>query len=266
MDIKKSLIFLSCIIVLSSLVIAQEYKMEMSTIPEDKIFGVEETIQMKITLYDLNSNLINDEVSVIIEDIKGTKIKEATIQSNKFEKIVMGEGISGEGKIIVRYKDSEITEPFFIKEKELAKFEINDGVLKITNIGNTKYNRKVYIIIGKTTGVKNPEIGIGKSVTYRLVAPKGVYKIKISDDGVSQSLEEGEVRLTGTGKAIGALDEQTSRRNPLTGGISPDKNSDQALLNYIRDSKFTYAFVLVIFGAMILLAIERRYRKKIKVN
>lgn len=251
---------------LSSLIIAQDYKMELSTIPEDKIFGAEETIKIKVTLYDLNNNLINDEVSVILEDIKGTKIKEIKIQSNNFENIrLTKDAISGEGRIIINYKNSELIEPFFIKENELAKFEIKEEKLIITNIGNTEYKRKVYIIIGKTTGVKNPEIDIGKSVTYRLVAPKGVYNIKISD-GTSQSLEIGEVSLTGTGKVIGALDEQISKRSPLTGGISPDEDSEQALLNYVRDSKFTYVFVLVIFGAMILLAIERRYRKKIGAN
>jgi hypothetical protein len=221
-------------IFLSSLILAQEYKMEISAIPEDKIFGPEETVQIKITLYDLNNNLINDEVSIIFEDIKRTKVKEATILSNKFEKIELtNEAISGEGKIIARYKDSEITESFFMKENELAKFEITDEILKITNIGNTKYRREVYITIGKTTGVKNPEIDIGKFATYRLVAPEGIYNIKISD-GVSQSLEIGEIRLTGTGKAIGALDEQVSKRSPLTGGISPDENSEQAYLIILK--------------------------------
>ena len=263
---KKSLVFLFCIVLLSSLVIAQDYPMEILTIPEDKIFGAEETIQLIVTLHDSDNNLINDEISIIFEDVKGTKIKETTIQSNNPERIELtGEAISGEGKIIARYKDSEITEPFFIKKNELAKFEIKEEKLIITNIGNTEYKKEVYIIIGKTTGVKNPEIDIGKSVTYRLVAPKGVYNIKISD-GTSQSLEIGEVSLTGTGKVIGALDEQISKRSPLTGGISPDEDSEQALLNYVRDSKFTYVFVLVIFGAMILLAIERRYRKKIGAN
>jgi len=104
---------------------------------------------------------------------------------------------------------------------------------------------------------------LGKSGTYRLVAPDGVYNIKVTD-GVSETLEIGEVKLTsvGTGRAIGALDEQAGKRNPVTGGISPDQESDEALLSYMKSNKFIYVFVLVIFGATILLAIERRSRNK----
>jgi hypothetical protein len=98
-----------------------------------------------------------------------------------------------------------------------------------------------------------------------LVAPEGIYNIKVSD-GVSTPLEIGGVKLTEkglTGKTIGILDEEASKRSPVTGGISPEEDSDEALLSYIRNSKFVYVFVLVIFGAMILLAIEKRYRKKV---
>jgi hypothetical protein len=244
---------------------AQGYKMEISTIPEDKIFESKEVIQLRVTLYDSSNKLINDEISVILKDVEGTKIKEITIRSNNFEQIELtGEAVSGEGKIIVKYKDSEVRESFFIKEKKLAKFDLQEDKLIITNIGNTEYDNTIYITIGETTGTKTPKIDIGESVSYRLVAPEGVYNIKVGD-GVSTPLEIGGVRLTGkglTGKTIGILDEEASKRSPVTGGISPEEDSDEALLSYIRDSKFVYVFVLVILGAMILLAIEKRYRKK----
>ncbi len=246
---------------------AQGYKMEIFTSPGDKIFESKETIQIKITLYGANNNLINDEVLIILEDVRGTNIKEATIKSNNFEKLELtGEAVSGEGKITAKYKDSEITDSFFIKEKKLAKFELQEDKLTITNIGNTEYDKTVYITIGDTTGTKTPKIDIGKSVSYRLVAPEGVYNVKVSDR-VSPSLERGEVQLTGkglTGKTIGIIDEEASKRSPVTGGISPKENSDDALISYVRSSNFVYVFILVVFGAMILLVIEKRYRKRTK--
>lgn len=261
MTTKKSLIFLLCIILLSSLVLAQDYKMGISTIPKDKIFDSKQTIQLIVTLYDSDNNRINDQVSVIFEDSKGTKIKETTIQSNINEKIELtGEGVSGEGKIIARYKDSEITEPFFIKEKKLIKFELQGEKLIVTNIGNSIYNEKIYITIGQTTGTKTPNLKIQESISYRLIAPKGVYDIKVTDG--QTTLTRSEVQLTGTGQVIGALDE-SAQGSLLTGGISPDEENEQALLRYMKNSKFVYVFILVIFGAMILLAIERRYRKKV---
>lgn len=263
---KRSLIFLFGILFLSSLVMAQGYKMEISTIPGDKIFESKETIQIKITLYGSNNNLINDEVLIILEDARGTKIKEVAVKSNNFEKLELtGEVVSGEGKITAKYKDSEITDSFFIKEKKLAKFELQEDKLTITNIGNTEYDKTIYITIGDTTGTKTPKIDIGKSVSYRLVAPEGVYNVKVSD-GVSLSLEKGEVQLTGkglTGKTIGIIDEEASKRSPVTGGISPKENSDDALISYVRSSNFVYVFILVVFGAMVLLTIEKRYRKKV---
>ena len=62
--------FLFCILFLSSLVIAQEYKIGISTIPEDKIFEAGNTIQIKVTLYDSNNNPVEDEVSIVLQDLK----------------------------------------------------------------------------------------------------------------------------------------------------------------------------------------------------
>jgi len=261
MNSKKSLAILFLVIFLTSLVIAQEYKMEIEIISEDKIYEAGDSIQVKINLYDESNNPVNDQISIILQDMRGDVITETTIQSNKIEEIKLNENIlSGEGKIIAQYKESEITNSFFIEKNELAKFEIKGDDLIITNIGNTKYSRTIYITIGETTGTQNPDLNIGKSASYKLVAPEGVYNIKITDG--ETTITQGGVTLTGTGQTIGAIDKTSSQRSGITGGIAPDENEDEALLGYMRQNKFVYVFVLVIFGAMILLAIERRYRMK----
>ena len=61
---------------------------------------------------------------------------------------------------------------------------------------------------------------------------------------------------------VGALDDSSSGRSGITGGISPDEGNI-ALLSYIKQNKFIYVFVAVIFGAMILVAIERNYKKRL---
>ena len=254
---KKELIFIFAIILFTSLVVAQNYKLEVSTIPEDKIFRSGETIQLKITLYDLENNLVKDNILLILRDIRKEIIKEIIIQSNIFQEIQLPENIlAGEGKIIFKYKDVETTESFFIEEKELAKFELDGEKLIITNIGNTKYNKKVYITIGETTGTKTPELNIGESVSYRLIAPEGNYNIQIKENE-KIVLIKSDIKLTGTGQVIGALSEDSSKRVGLTGGISPEEGDEEALLSYAKNSKFIYVFMLTLFGAMILLAIER---------
>ena len=259
--VKKILVFLFCSIFLLQLVVAQDYRMEISIISEDKIFEPGETITLITTLYDLNNKIIEDDVLIIIKDMKEKIIQEETIASKDIVELKLNENaLAGEGKIIAKYKNAEASEPFFVSEKKLVEFKLEGEKLIITNVGNTKYDKKVYITIGDTTGTKSPLIKVGESVYYRLIAPEGVYNIKVTDK--ETTFTKGEVKLTGTGKVIGALDEQESRVSGIT-GISPGEDSEGELLNYLKRSKFVYVFVAMIFGAMILLAIERRYKKKV---
>ena len=125
---RKEFILIFIMMFLTSIVMAQDYKLEISMIPEDKIFKSGETIQLKIIIYDLNNNPLQDDVSLILKDIREDIIKEITIKSNTFQEIQLPENIlAGEGKIKLKYKDAEATETFFIKEKELAKFELQGG-------------------------------------------------------------------------------------------------------------------------------------------
>lgn len=253
---KKGLIFLFAIVLLSSLVLAQDYKLEISTAQET--FEADKNISIKVTLYE-DGKLLNDNVQVIVEDAEKRIKVEQTIPSNDFVDINVDGASYGQGKITAIYKDVEATGNFVIEIQELAKFEISGDKLTITNIGNTRYTKTVQIIIGETVGIKQPKLNPGKSVSYRLIAPDGVYNIRVTDGNQRSNLEVGGVSLTG--RAIGILDESISGRSGLTGGIRPQENGE--VLDYLKRSKFTYIFVLAVFGAMILLAIERRYRKRV---
>ena len=259
--IKKSLVFLIFGMFCVSFVVAQDYSLEVSTLKTS--FQQGEKISLKVTIYDSEGKLVNDNVNVVLQDAEKTSRVEEEIHSNTFQEIDIGQDASyGQGEIITTYKDSTARGTFIIEIQEIAKFEIKDENLIITNIGNTKYTKSVQIAIGETTGVKQPKLNPGKSVSYKLVAPEGVYNIKVTDG--KTTLTQGDIRLTGTGQVIGALDQTAGSRSPITGriGISPGESSDEALLGYIKKSKFVYTFFLVVFGAMILLAVERRYSKK----
>ena len=255
---KKSLIFLLGIIILSGLVFAQNYKMEISTAKDT--FEAGENITFKVTLYDTNNQLLKDNVNVVLEDAEKKVKIEKIIPSNQFIDVNLAGASYGQGTITAEYNGIEATGNFVIDINELARFEINGKELIITNIGNTQYTKTIQITIGEITGVKTPKLDIGKSVSYRLVAPEGVYNIKITDG--KTTITQGQVKLSGTGKTIGAIDETATQRTGITGGISPDKESDIGFLEYVKTSKFVYVFILVVFGATILLAIERNYRKK----
>jgi len=263
-NMKKSIMILFCIIFLSSLVLAQTYKMEISQININGIYEAGEKLNIKVTIYDESNVLVNDQVLIIIEDSEKTTKVEKTIQSNtEIAEIDLGtKAMNGQGTITARYKDNEVVETFEISKNEEAEFKLEEGKLTITNNGNTRYIKKIRIQIGETIGEeKTLTLEMGQHKEYKLVAPQGVYNIKVTSDGKTVLTNEA-VQLTGTGQVIGALDESVSKRSGITGGIVPNEDSEDSILGYMKNSKFTYVFILVVFGTTILLAVERRYRRK----
>ena len=115
------------------------------------------------------------------------------------------------------------------------------------------------IIIGDTVGIKKPDLGIGESAEFRLIAPEGDYNVRITDG--TSSLARSGVSLTG--EVIGILDERINKRSPIT-GVGPENLESGGIYTTVKQNPFVYIFVLAVVGAMILLAIERHYRKKAK--
>jgi len=255
---KKLILTLLGIILLTSLINATSLDISF---PNGNQFEAGQPITFKATLYDNNNNPMEGQVLINIEDAEKRVILEKTVLSKEVSSVDLGEkATSGQGIITAKYLDIISIGLFDIGAKELVRFELEGDTLKVTNIGNTKYSRIIKITIGETVGTQQPDLSIGESASYRLVAPDGVYNIKVSDG--KTSLLRNDIQLTGTGQAIGAIDNSAASRSPFTGGISPNEKSDIALLSYIKNKTFVYVFILTIFGAMILIAIERRYRKR----
>ena len=263
MAIKRSLVFLFLIVFLLSFVVAQEYKIEVTTTQES--FEAGEPITLKISLLDSDNNPVYEKVNLILKDSSKNKI-EQIVNSNELVSINFEQATFGQGIITATYQNSTSTGIFFINANENIEFELGENLLTITNTGNTKYTKSFQIVIGDYIGeTQDFNLEVGESRSFTLVAPEGTYILKVIIDS-EVLFSKNDVPLTSkglTGEAIGAIDESASQRSGLTGGISPDEESHEAILGYLKDSKLTYIFVLVIFGTMILLAIERKYRKKV---
>jgi hypothetical protein len=254
----KRVIMFAIILSLLSLTIVSAAKLEVSTTKET--FAAGENITLKVSLLNDANNPITDVVEVRIENAEKTKSIVKTIPANELVTIQLEEGAThGYWNIVASYGDEYANGIFMVEMDEVAKFEIDEDKLVITNMGNTKYTKTVQIIIGDTIGIRNPDLEIGESIAYRLVAPDGDYNIKVTDG--TTTLEKNSVKLTGTGQAIGALDQRTSDRSGITGGIAPEEDEDLALMNYIRSNKFIYIFIFIIFGAGVFIAIARQFRK-----
>ena len=69
----------------------------------------------------------------------------------------------------------------YITENKEASFELVNGTLTITNIGNVVYDNPVEISIGDHSKVVDMNLSLGKSVSFELEAPDGDYSISVKD-------------------------------------------------------------------------------------
>ncbi len=225
--------------------------------PNGKEISAGNPINFKATLYDNSGNPIDGQVDITIQD-SAKRITKSAVSSTQIATIRLDEASSGQAIIRATNGNTEAIEFFNIGRKELVSFELQGETLVVKNIGNTPYTRTIKITIGETTGTQTPNLGIGESASYRLVAPEGVYNLRVTDG--ETSLIRSDVQLTGTGNVIGAVDDSASKRTGITGGISPDQDGI-AWFSYLKSNKFVYVFIAVIFAATILIAVERRYKK-----
>ncbi|PIN91437.1 hypothetical protein COU57_00620 [Candidatus Pacearchaeota archaeon CG10_big_fil_rev_8_21_14_0_10_32_14] len=257
---KKSQLFTLSIILSIFLIsfISAQSTSKISIETSKNIYGVGEKINVKVSLFDENNNRIDDSVLIIFQDAKKVNKIEKTISSNEFVDIDLGNIVTpGDWIISATYKGSKSTGNFVIETNEDATFELVGDKLKISNVGNTRYVQTIKIIIGNTASEKQIDLGVGKSIEFRLIAPSGVYNIQIQADGKSM-ISRSNVALTGN--AIGIIDESASKTSGITGGLKPN---DEDNFSSLKNNMFVYVFIIAILGAMILLGIERRYRKKL---
>jgi len=252
---KKSVLILFLIIILASFVIAE--KIEIST--DDQI-AAGQMLTLKVSIYDYNNNLIKDDLEITIRDAGKTQEIKQTISSDNPVNINLGENApAGLWTIKATYKDIEATTVFSIESNKLVKFDIVEDKLIIKNIGNTKYSETVQILIGESVGSKDVELEIGEETSFRLIAPDGTYNVVVTDG--ETEYRKSDIQLTG--KVIGILDEElVSGSSPVTGGLKPSEE-EESFYSGIKNSSFVYVFILAIIGAGILLAVERKFRKKV---
>lgn len=248
----KKLVLLTLIVLLSEFVLSQSLVID---VVNDNL-QVEESLEFKVSVYE-EGNLIDDEINVAVEDSEKKEKIERVVSSDELVKISLGDSPTpGYWKITAEYEGKRVSELFFVNENEKVRFELNNNILTVTNIGNTNYNKKVQIVIGDSLGYKEVELNVGESRDLRLIAPDGSYKVRITD-GETTLIRSG---VSLTGRSIGILDERMSDKSPLTSGQGGEKEG--SFFDYSSSNPFVYVFLIVIFAAGILLVIERYFRKR----
>ena len=154
------------------------------------------TITYKIEAFDQTDQILYKDARV---DIFGSSSEEAyeslttTSRDNSF--FVPNDGEAGYWRVEANVDGTVEKKLFYVKELELASFEVIDNILNVKNIGNVPYIKTIEIGIGNHTELKEVNLGVGEVKKFRLSAPENLYDIFVGD-GLSKFEMKG-IPLTG---------------------------------------------------------------------
>ncbi len=236
-------------------VIAQNYSLDIRI--NKQIYSSGENLTYRVILLE-DSNQVSIPLNVVISDSLGRNNITQQVTSNKDHTLLIGKDFtSGYWKIETSYNDKNVKRFFSIGEREEAEFLIEGDKLMIRNTGNVPYTKTVQILIGEKVITQKQNINIGGFKEIRLVAPEGNYNVQVTDGATSISKQN--IHLTGTGKVIGALDDELLKNQPLLGST---RNPDEDGILSLRNFSVAWLFIGAVFGLALLLAIERVMRRK----
>ncbi len=198
-----------------------------------------ETLNFKPTLNDQTGMEISDEISVIITDEKSKRIFEKIISSGETIDYLIPKNLtSGYYEIKASSNELEVIKRFYVNEKAIASFKIENQTLIVLNEGNIPYKKDIQVELNGKPFVKSLDLKLGESHSFKLTGSETSYDIKISD-GETEISQQG-VALTGY--AVGVKD--------------LGKDSSISLKPII------WIFFIIILGAGVLFLLRNILKKK----
>lgn len=164
-----------------------------------------EMISFKITIYE-GTEKIGGDVMYGIYDTYEELVSQGTVSSGETVEFIPNKDVlSGYWMVVAKSEDIKANRLFNVDELEEADLIIEEDTLVIRNIGNTEYSKQILINIGGIEEVIEVLLGIGQEKRLKLVAPDGIYDVRVSD-GV-ETVQKSGVSLTGNVIGIEALEE-----------------------------------------------------------
>ena len=199
-----------------------------------------DSFSFKPTLLDQTGILISDDVSVIIRNEKLGRIFEKIVKSGETVNYVIPTNLTS------GYYDAETssgnfnsTKKFYVNEKAIVSFLINNGTLIVTNIGNIIYNKDIQIEIDEKSFIKRVVLGLGETKEFKLTGSGGKYDVKISD---------GETEITNSGV--------------LLTGNAVNVDSSGSAGSLALKTPIVWIFLIIILGAGLLFLFRNIFKKK----
>lgn len=177
----------------------------------DQNFNPGKEISIRPLLMDQTGRPYYDKVTVIITDEQKNRLFEKIVNSQESVSFnIPTNTTAGNYEVDASSGSINVNKKFYINEKPLVSFKIDNGTLIVTNIGNVPYNNSIEVMLnGKPFVKKLTNLGVGEKVMYKLSGNNEVYDVKVSD-GESELSE----RLTLTGMAIGVEELSDDQNNP----------------------------------------------------
>ncbi len=196
-----------------------------------------EQFSFKPSLIDQAGFLITDDVSIIIRDEELVRIFEKIIPSGETINYDIPTNLTSSYYEIEASSEELIeTKKFYVNEKAIISFEINNQTLRVTNIGNIPYKKNIQINLGDKSFVKSLNLDLGESQEFELEGYDGEYNVWVSDG--ENELSQSSISLTGNAVNV------------------------KAIGNSLLTTPITWIFLLIVLGAGVLFLFRNVLKKK----
>lgn len=259
---KKVVLSLFFVLIFASIVsfVSADYSMDIS-LNKQEAYSIGEEIIYNVLLLEDGEKISKDVEVVFYDSLQRKEITRSVISNVENSLLVGSDFPSGLWEVRSSYENVSTEVVFNILEQADVEVSIDGDNLVITNNGNARYAKTIYIKIGDETSSKSLNIGAGDSNEWQLIAPEGTYDIEVRDDE-KILLSRKSVQLYGTGNVIGAIDNDLVGYAGFGGAEDPDNledsffSSDRALISYV--------FVAAIVALGLLLGLEKFISRKKK--
>jgi len=204
-------------------------------------FDPGENIDFNVGLLDQTGGNIDKEVSIIIRREGAERIYEKIIKSR--DTISYGiptNSSSGYYEIEARSGDFNQLASYYVNEKAIASFVLENQTLVVTNIGNIYYDKDIEVQLNGKSFVKAIKLDIGETKRLKLTGSNEEYNVIVSD-GDSEISQQGVV-LTGRVVNVNAINE-----NGVVRTIT---------------SPIFWIFIIVVLGIGVLFLFRNIFKKK----
>lgn len=172
------------------------------------------TIEIKPKLLDQTGINMKQEVSMIIRNEQKERFYEKIIKSEEgINYEIPKNSPSGYYEIDASAGEINISRSFFVNQKAISIFDLVNDTLVVTNVGNIPYNKDIEIELNGKPFVKNINLELGESTSFKLTGSEGDYNVKVSD-GFTELSKTG-VSLTGRVVSVKDVGEELVLTSPI---------------------------------------------------